>query len=98
MTLGLSPPNGAHSAPYGLEVLIGHGQMNGAATHSGAELRQPASKPLYYTVLGMNSGTAMDGIDCALVRYRQESPEKPLHMELLKARLRLIVYHSTSKY
>lgn len=35
-------------------------------------------------VLGMNSGTAMDGIDCALVHYRQESPTSPLHMRILK--------------
>ncbi|KAJ5628812.1 hypothetical protein N7490_011040 [Penicillium lividum] len=34
--------------------------------------------------MGMNSGTAMDGIDCALVRYWQSSPEAPLHMEILK--------------
>lgn len=36
------------------------------------------------TILGMNSGTAMDGIDCALVRYRQETPTTPLHMEIIK--------------
>ena len=53
----------------------------------GADQKQTASKPLDFTILGMNSGTAMDGIDCALVRYRQESPESVLHMELLKVRL-----------
>lgn len=45
-----------------------------------------ADGTLDITVLGMNSGTAMDGIDCALVRYQQVSPEAALHMEILKVR------------
>lgn len=51
-------------------------------THNGV-YRTPDGS-LDIRVLGMNSGTAMDGIDCALVRYRQASPTAPLHMEILK--------------
>ncbi|KAB5536270.1 hypothetical protein GE09DRAFT_345017 [Coniochaeta sp. 2T2.1] len=61
-----------------------HTNGNGLPANGSNGVRRHADGSLDLTVLGMNSGTAMDGIDCALVRYRQASPTAPLHMDLLK--------------
>ena len=41
-------------------------------------------EPLDMVVLGMNLGTTMDGIVCALCYFKQESPTAPLEMKILK--------------
>ena len=56
---------------------------NGNGTTDGSG----ATKPYRIRVMGMNSGTSMDAVDCALCEFYQESPESQMTMKLIAVRL-----------
>jgi hypothetical protein len=42
------------------------------------------NNPLDITVLGLCSEAALEGVSCALLRYRQSRPNEPLRMSMLR--------------
>ena len=82
MTGGANVPNG-HDIPVGTWPVATFDGIY-QAPNGLPRRHMTADGKLDIMVLGMNSGTAMDGIDCALVHYTQAGPDEPMHMELLK--------------
>jgi len=82
-------------APKGrLRTPVGHRYIDAlqskadgySPSHSISSCSSSASKQpgLDLLILGMTSGTAIDAIDFALCRFTQETPEEPLHLDLIQ--------------
>lgn len=94
----IQAPRGRVRTPVGhkyLEAL--QAKVNGDfdTSNSPTPSAEPANPGLNLLILGLTSGTAMDDIDFALCRFTQESPEAPLHLDIVQARL-LLLYHRQS--
>lgn len=86
----IQAPKGRVRTPVGhkyLEAL--QAKVNGDSDNSSSPTpsAEPASPGLNLLILGLTSGTAMDDIDFALCRFTQESPEAPLHLDIVQVRL-----------
>lgn len=88
----MSAPKGRVRTPVGhkyLEAL--QASANSDNTKSSTTSPGPASPGLNLLILGVTSGTAMDDIDFALCRFTQESPEAPLHLDIVQVRYLYII-------
>jgi hypothetical protein len=84
---GLIPPKGRVRTPVGHKYLDAlQAKVNGDSdtSNSPSPSAEQASPGLNLLILGVTSGTAMDDIDFALCRFTQESPEAPLHLDIVQ--------------
>jgi len=88
---GLIPaPKGRVRTPVGHKYLDAlQAKVNGDSdtSTSPSPSTEQLSPGLNLLILGVTSGTAMDDIDFALCRFTQESPEAPLHLDIIQVTL-----------
>lgn len=93
MMKGFRPaPKGRVRTPVGhkylqaLQLRQNEDSSDSSSRSSGSisPLAEPKSPGLNLLILGVTSGTAMDEIDFALCRFTQESPEAPLHLDVIQ--------------